>query len=91
MRGTGRVAPPSLARRERGPTGAETAIDGSRRVLLGRGREADVAAYDRVRLRPGMSLAGPALVAEYSATTWVPERCRLEVDEWGSLVLDVSP
>jgi N-methylhydantoinase A len=38
-------------------------------------------------LRPGHVLHGPALVMEYSSTTWLPPDWRLEVDRWGSLHL----
>jgi N-methylhydantoinase A/oxoprolinase/acetone carboxylase beta subunit len=38
-------------------------------------------------LREGHALEGPAIVQEYSATTWVPPEWRVEVDAWGSLQL----
>jgi N-methylhydantoinase A len=38
-------------------------------------------------LAPGHVLQGPVVVQEYSATTWVPPRWRLEVDPWGCLHL----
>ncbi|MBI4540125.1 MAG: hydantoinase/oxoprolinase family protein [Gemmatimonadetes bacterium] len=41
----------------------------------------------RSELRAGHSLEGPALVLEYSATTWVPPAWRLEMDGWGNLLL----
>jgi N-methylhydantoinase A len=41
----------------------------------------------RSDLRPGHRLEGPALVLDYSATTWVPPRWRLEVDRVGVLHL----
>jgi N-methylhydantoinase A len=45
---------------------------------------------DRVRrrdLRAGHRLSGPAIVQEYSGTTWVPPGWTLEVDPWGNLHL----
>jgi len=41
----------------------------------------------RKDLRKGHTLLGPALVMEYSSTTWLPPGWRMEVDEWGSLHL----
>jgi N-methylhydantoinase A len=41
-------------------------------------------------LRAGHTLEGPALVLEYSSTTWVPEGWTLEVDPWGSLLLKAA-
>ncbi len=53
-------------------------------------REGQWREVDRVwrdDLGPDQTLAGPALVLEYSATTWVPGGWGLEVDEWGNLHL----
>jgi N-methylhydantoinase A len=41
----------------------------------------------RQDLRAGHELAGPAIVQEYSATTWVPPDWKLSVDRTGSLHL----
>jgi N-methylhydantoinase A len=38
-------------------------------------------------LRPGHVFQGPAIIQEYSATTWVPPEWRTEVDEHGCLHL----
>jgi N-methylhydantoinase A len=43
-----------------------------RHRLVWRGRLIDVAHWDRETLGPGMRLRGPALVVEYSSTTFVP-------------------
>jgi N-methylhydantoinase A len=40
-------------------------------------------------LRPGHGLEGPALVLDYSATTWLPPGWTLAVDSFG--ILDLSP
>jgi len=42
-------------------------------------------------LSPDQTLTGPALVLEYSATTWVPTGWGLEVDQWGNLHLTALP
>ncbi len=57
---------------------------GAQRVAWGGALHA-VAAFDRERLKAGACLRGPALVLEYSATTWVPPGATLGVDPWGSL------
>jgi N-methylhydantoinase A len=59
--------------------------------------EAGTAYYDgnEIRLRrvwrkdllKGHTLRGPAIVLEYSSTTWLPPGWRLDVDAWGSLLL----
>jgi N-methylhydantoinase A len=41
----------------------------------------------RSELAAGHQLGGPLLVAEYSATTWVPPGWTLDVDRWGILHL----
>jgi N-methylhydantoinase A len=47
--------------------------------------------YDRSRLRPGDRFEGPAVVVEYSATTFVPPRCYTLVDEHSNMVIEVQP
>jgi len=42
---------------------------------------------DRDRLRPGNRFDGPAVVVEYSTTTFVPPGASCAVDGWGNLVL----
>jgi len=44
--------------------------------------------YIRERLRPGARLRGPAVVAEYSATTVLPPGWRLRVDAYENMVLE---
>jgi N-methylhydantoinase A len=51
------------------------------------GREMAVARVWRNDLLAGHELEGPALVLEYSSTTWLPPGWRLEVDGWGILHL----
>lgn len=43
--------------------------------------------YDRSRLRPGDRIAGPAVIVELSATTYVPGGWTLTVDAFGNLLL----
>lgn len=44
----------------------------------------------RTALRAGHSIDGPALVLEYSATTWVPPTWHMDVDRWGNLLLSTA-
>jgi N-methylhydantoinase A len=54
------------------------------------GKELNAVAVRRDALRAGHRLAGPLVVQEYSATTWVPPEWTLEVDAWGCLHLTPS-
>ena len=51
------------------------------------GNEIPVRRVWRKDLLAGHTLEGPAIVLEYSSTTWLPPGWRLEVDVWGSLLL----
>jgi N-methylhydantoinase A len=50
----------------------------------------DTSIYDRTHLRAGDSLAGPAVITEYSSTTVVPPGDILTVDRLGNLVIEVA-
>ncbi|MCI0584831.1 MAG: hydantoinase/oxoprolinase family protein [Chloroflexi bacterium] len=54
-----------------------------------RGRMVPFAVYDRAALAPGMTLCGPAVVEEASATTVIDVDGALEVDVYGSLVISI--
>jgi N-methylhydantoinase A len=45
--------------------------------------------YDRALLRAGDRFAGPAVVAEYSATTFLPPGVQARVDQWLNLVIEL--
>ncbi|HLI14789.1 MAG TPA: hydantoinase/oxoprolinase family protein [Acidimicrobiales bacterium] len=62
-----------------------------RRVLCGRGQWAQATVVRRAGLRPGTSLAGPAIVEEPDSTTYVPPGFLLEVDDSACLVLSERP
>ncbi len=51
------------------------------------GNEIRVRRVWRKDLLKGHTLEGPAIVLEYSSTTWLPPGWHLEVDAWGSLLL----
>ncbi|HEY3937818.1 MAG TPA: hydantoinase/oxoprolinase family protein [Bryobacteraceae bacterium] len=46
--------------------------------------------YDRSRLGVGDRFEGPAVIVEYSATTFLPPSCRASVDKHGNLVVAVG-
>ncbi len=73
-----RLAPAKAAPQPQRPT----------RVYVGSTWE-DVSLYQRDALQPGHRLEGPAVIAEYSATTWVPPEWCLEVNESGDLLLSM--
>ncbi len=51
------------------------------------GRSVEAAKVERPLLRAGHEVEGPAIITEYSATTWVPEGWTARVDELGNLIL----
>ena len=61
------------------------------RPLLWRGQTLSAPWYDREKLAPGNRISGPALLAEISATTFVPPDAAARVDGFGNLVVDVMP
>jgi N-methylhydantoinase A len=62
----------------------------SKHSVFYQGRSLRSLVYDRALLRAGDEFSGPALVVEYSATTFVPPRCNLKVDAWENLAIDVA-
>lgn len=53
------------------------------------GKKLNAPVYERANLQPGRKYAGPAVVAEYSATTAVPPGLQFGVDKAGNLLIDV--
>jgi N-methylhydantoinase A len=64
------------------------AVLGSRKVYFN-GSFQETHVYDRERLRPGDTFAGPAIVSEYSSATILPPGDVLRVDELRNLVIEV--
>jgi N-methylhydantoinase A len=52
-------------------------------------RASGVPVYARDNLNVGARLVGPAIITEYSSTTLIPPRCRVEVDPWLNLLIRV--
>ncbi len=66
---------------------ARRAPSGAPHRLVWRGRAIDVSRHERDALAPGTRLGGPALIVEYSSTTFVPPGWRGVVDAEGHLQL----
>jgi N-methylhydantoinase A len=47
------------------------------------------AVFDRATLRPGMKFLGPAIVEEVTSTTIVDIGAGVEIDAYGSLVIEL--
>jgi N-methylhydantoinase A len=69
--------------------GARGAILRHRTVYF-EGRAGSAPVYDRARLSPGDAFSGPAIIVEYSATSVIPPRCRVRVDKWHNLIVEVE-
>jgi N-methylhydantoinase A len=81
------VSAPPPALPEAGLAGAAGAPPARPTDVTFAGRTLPAARVRRAELRPGHRLDGPAVVQEYSGTTWVPPEWNLEVDAWGNLHL----
>ncbi len=65
------------------PTGERPAYSASRGEML------PFVVYDRANLLPGMKFLGPAIVEEVTSTTIVDIGASVEIDAYGSLVIDL--
>ena len=70
-----------------GPEPAVDALIQEKQVLDG-GQSQQLKFYVRAKLCPGNRLKGPAVVLEYSATTWVPAGFTAEVDTRLNLIIE---
>ncbi|WP_062356649.1 hydantoinase/oxoprolinase family protein [Herbidospora yilanensis] len=88
VRGIGRADRPELVR----PPRREGELAPRRRQAYDFGVRAltSFAVYDRADLAPGDAFAGPALVDEGTSTTVVPSGQRVEVDEFGHLLVTLD-
>jgi N-methylhydantoinase A len=50
----------------------------------------DTQVFAREKLKAGNQFVGPGIVHEYSGTTVVPPGCRVRVDEYLNLVIDIQ-
>ncbi|MDQ7039050.1 MAG: hydantoinase/oxoprolinase family protein, partial [Aquificota bacterium] len=90
LRAVGRTRKPELPSfEERSREDPSDALTGYREVLF-RGEFLRAGVYNRERLRWGNIVEGPAVVVEYSSTTFIPPGSRAQVDRFGNLVVDVN-
>jgi len=68
--------------------GQQAVVKKRRVVFDGTARPTPV--YDRHLLRRGDTFRGPAVIAEYSATTVVPPGCSARVDAYENIVIEVN-
>ncbi|HXU20078.1 MAG TPA: hydantoinase/oxoprolinase family protein, partial [Verrucomicrobiae bacterium] len=86
-RATGLTPKPALPRLPRGGAGVSTAVMQERSVFFS-GRATKTKVYDRAKLQAGSRFRGPAIVAEYSATTVVLPGWNVRVDVHGNLLME---
>jgi N-methylhydantoinase A len=84
---TGRTPKPGLPKLKAGGSDPKEAVV-SRINMMFAGRQLDAVVYDRSKLSAGNRLSGPAIVTEYSATTFVPPRWIGRVDLYGNILLE---
>lgn len=77
--------PPFHKEELRDPDPSEALIH--RRSAVISGDVYEVAVYDRERLFPGNVVNGPAIIAEYSATTLIPPELVCQVDQYSNLLI----
>ncbi len=80
---TGRTAPMQATAQATAPGPSQT---GTRPCYFA-GRWTETPVHDRTRLRPGDTLAGPAIINQYDSTTVVLPRHRMEVDAHGNMLI----
>jgi N-methylhydantoinase A len=76
--------PPGSGSAKRAQTGERPLYDFARRDFV------TAAVYDRAKLAPGDTLAGPAVINQFDATTVVLDGQTLTVDPFGILVIDAA-
>jgi N-methylhydantoinase A len=84
------TAPAAEVNQARLPDATDPPPQRSARVVH-ESRSHEAVAVWRDDLRAGHSLRGPAIIQEYSGTTWVPPGWSVTVDPWGSLHLTRLP
>ncbi|MEP5341393.1 MAG: hydantoinase/oxoprolinase family protein [Algibacter sp.] len=65
----------------------EEAIHDKVMVDFGAMGSAEATVYDREKFGKGMTLEGPAIIAESSTTTVIPPKFSAKIDDWGNLII----
>jgi N-methylhydantoinase A len=87
--GRHQVAKPTISAAEPGGQDPSGALIGRRPVRFD-GAQHDAPAYDRLLLRAGNAIAGPAVIDERSSTTALPPGTTARVDRYGNLLLEIG-
>lgn len=87
LRAAGERARPPLVPAPLGPAEASPARIDSALVWFDDRAPIETALYAREELRPGMVLAGPAVVVQLDATTLIPPGWHAAVDGWSNLMI----
>ena len=88
VRGRGRFPPLELSRFEPEEERPQPEAVLQEKQLQLKGKPQPVRFYLRSRLRAGNRLKGPAVVVEYSSTTFIPAGFEAQVDAWLNLVVE---
>ena len=80
--------PVELPRQGGGPSDCGGAVLKRKSVFFD-GAWINTPVFVRERLSPGNCFEGPAIVHEYSGTTVVPPGCRVKVDEYSNMVIEI--
>src|SRR5437016_4476497 len=70
------------------PRSPKIAVKGTRRIHFGVNSSVEATLYERDRLDIGMTIAGPAIVEQFDATTVIPAGWRGRVDAYRNLILE---
>jgi N-methylhydantoinase A len=89
IRFTARTEPISPRVSCKGDGNSARAIVKSKRIFY-QGGWHEGAVYQRQQLRSGDRLSGPAVIVEYSATTFVPPGAVVRVDDFENLSIEVG-
>ena len=83
---------PRVALAKTPPRSGEGGRKGVRRAYFPEARGyLECPVYDRYALPPGIALTGPAIVEERESTTVLPPGVEAGADEYGNLVVQVTP
>ncbi len=80
---------PELERRHARSGNGQQAVFKTKPVYFD-GRWLTTNVYDRARLEAGDQFDGPAVIVEYSATTFIPPAAIASVDEYANLIIEVT-
>jgi N-methylhydantoinase A len=88
VRATGITEKPRSKRRAPGHS-RSSKLSHTARAYLGE-RSEQIPVYARDDLGSGAKLTGPAIITEYSSTTLIPSRLKVEVDSWLNMIISAS-